>query len=745
MIIQKMKAKFGKLNGDSLTFSPGLNIIMAPNESGKSTWATFLRTMLYGMEMDYEEKLGYNPWDGQDMEGEMVVRLSGQIVSLRRYLENDSPFGGFNAINETVGGPIPNLTSQNCGEFLVGATEEVFLRTAFLGQGGSSTVNAVPELEQKMATLVTTGQDDISYDNAVEKINGWFSERKNGDEGCIPTLEAELAALTATEKKLLERNLELLELAQKIQIQTKKTSEIESKLALFKQVELREVGEKFKKAKENLEFYQNNRLTLLQRRQKLGDLPNRDQLRAIKAELESVSAFAPQIKEMELQIRVMEDEQEEADERASNSPLAGLSSEEALEKMGHDIVTVNETVAKMNKWKNNWWSGLALSFAAGVLVAMGGYGIPEYANLFGLAGGATFVIVGSMVILGGYSSYISKKKQVEMYLVEYQVEEWQDMEIFGQKYKKSLETSAMLTKKIFSAHTNLASARKEQTNRHQESLAEVKQYASNINTLKEAIFTVTQAMDLDDELDIVEQEVTSAKDWFQHLKDQGGSEEFAEEEVELPEEDKDVLLRNLAVLGEKSKHLEEKKQKMQEEIEEIGNLTEITTRKRQVKRELDRAQVEFRSIAIAREGISRAHERVKQRFYPELNNFAGEYFSKLTGGKYKALALTRDFSAYATRSGSNEARNAATLSQGTVDQIYLAVRLAVADLCLTNGAETAPIILDDALVSMDQGRMEQALDLLAELGQRRQILLFTCHGREGKYLVNHPATKIITI
>ena len=62
----------------------------------------------------------------------------------------------------------------------------------------------------------------------------------------------------------------------------------------------------------------------------------------------------------------------------------------------------------------------------------------------------------------------------------------------------------------------------------------------------------------------------------------------------------------------------------------------------------------------------------------------------------------------------------------------LAVRLAVCELTWPDG-EKAPLVLDDALVNFDDSRMELALALLKELGQTRQILLFTCHSREGAW------------
>ena len=71
------------------------------------------------------------------------------------------------------------------------------------------------------------------------------------------------------------------------------------------------------------------------------------------------------------------------------------------------------------------------------------------------------------------------------------------------------------------------------------------------------------------------------------------------------------------------------------------------------------------------------------------------------------------------------------LSRGTTDQLYLAVRLAVCKLCLP---DLPPIMLDDALTAFDDERTKLALTLLRELSGKQQILLFTCHKREGEIL-----------
>ena len=77
-----MTATFGRLQNQSLSLKPGLNCIYAPNESGKSTWCSFLRTMLYGLPTRQSgplaDKNRYAPWTGEAMQGRMDLDAGGQ-------------------------------------------------------------------------------------------------------------------------------------------------------------------------------------------------------------------------------------------------------------------------------------------------------------------------------------------------------------------------------------------------------------------------------------------------------------------------------------------------------------------------------------------------------------------------------------------------------------------------------------------------------------------------------------------
>ena len=99
--------------------------------------------------------------------------------------------------------------------------------------------------------------------------------------------------------------------------------------------------------------------------------------------------------------------------------------------------------------------------------------------------------------------------------------------------------------------------------------------------------------------------------------------------------------------------------------------------------------------------------------------------SAVTGGRYADVLINRDFTAKTRTAGDAVARDAEYLSAGTLDRMYLAVRLAVRELALPEG-EPGPLIIDDALVSLDETRQAQAMELLSEIARDRQVILFTC-------------------
>ena len=208
MQFRRITATFGKLDRRALTFEKGLNIIEAPNESGKSTLLAFLRVMLYGFPARergaFADKNRYAPWSLAPMQGmlELICR-AGDLTLTRDTLRAGDPMGRFSAVYTGSGEAVPSLTAEDAGEQLLGVPREVYERSAFIRQS-SLTVDASAELERRIAALLTTGEEHASCTDAIKSLKKQLNTRKYNKSGRIPALEAEIVELTRSLDELAQ-------------------------------------------------------------------------------------------------------------------------------------------------------------------------------------------------------------------------------------------------------------------------------------------------------------------------------------------------------------------------------------------------------------------------------------------------------------------------------------------------------------------------------------------------------------
>lgn|GEM_PF-753085 len=143
---------------------------------------------------------------------------------------------------------------------------------------------------------------------------------------------------------------------------------------------------------------------------------------------------------------------------------------------------------------------------------------------------------------------------------------------------------------------------------------------------------------------------------------------------------------------------------------------------------LEEAKAYYRALMTAQKVLGEAFSEMESFFAPQVNEKAGEYLAKLTDGVYSSLHVDRSFGIDIATEGAYSFRRADFFSGGTVDQIYFALRLAIADL-VQSSEDRMPLLLDDAFVQYDDKRAKAGLILLNELSLHRQIVLFTCHNR----------------
>ena len=158
--------------------------------------------------------------------------------------------------------------------------------------------------------------------------------------------------------------------------------------------------------------------------------------------------------------------------------------------------------------------------------------------------------------------------------------------------------------------------------------------------------------------------------------------------------------------------------------------------------ENERVQEELDAIDLAMDTMTTLSTSIRDSFGLYLNKTASELIGGITGNIYSSMSIDENLNIFMntpTRLVPIE-----QVSSGTMDQIYLAVRLAAAKL-VQNGRDTMPLIFDDSFVLYDDERLKTALKWLVS-AYDSQIIIFTCHQREAQLLTaNQIPYNLITI
>jgi len=132
-----------------------------------------------------------------------------------------------------------------------------------------------------------------------------------------------------------------------------------------------------------------------------------------------------------------------------------------------------------------------------------------------------------------------------------------------------------------------------------------------------------------------------------------------------------------------------------------------------------------KALTLALEGIRDLARLQQEVCAPQLNRAVEERFLQICPDRYEEVKIDPDFRITAREKGTSELRPAESLSRGTQDQLYFAVRFGVLEL-LGNRQEPCPCLLDEPFVAYDHERLCSAFRILDQEAGNRQLILFTC-------------------
>ena len=685
MEIKRLTGTFGTLEEDTIVLSPGLNLIHAPNESGKSTWCALLRVMLYGLATRARgaaaDKNRYAPWSGKAMQGILEVTANGMDLTITRTTQRaNAPMGAFSALRTGTADQVPNLTAAGCGEFLTGVPREVFERSAFIRQSGLS-IDQDPELERRIAALITSGEEDTSYIEASERLKKQLNRRRHNKTGLLPQLEREIQELRSAEDTGSQLKRQLTEAQDTVKNLEDQQKKLERQMALQAQEGQAQADARVKAQEARVREAEEALAAL---KLSAAGLPDRSALEQALGGLSSLEAS-----------------QAAVDRAAASLAAAEQRSTDARQRLTE--LEAQETGPSSEKADRSLLWALLLSLVVGAAAgAVAAVLAPDF---------LLPATLGGLILAAAVSVPLAlRRKKV------------------GQETRDSAR--AARTQAITQARQTDAQA--------QTALSDARQLwedlSSNFTRSSQAIFSLFPRVPAGD-LEAARQAARAGLALHKEIDEAESAAAQARQQLALlrqaPRQEAQPISGALQQTVQDLHAAQGTLQYLTGRMQALGDPAQLAEERAEKEAQHQVLTGEYEAIRLAMDTLAEANAQLQGRFSPELGKKSAKIFAKLTNAKYNKVLLSRELAVSAGEAEESVVHDALQLSQGTADQLYLAVRLAICDMVLP---PDHPLILDDALTSFDDSRMEAALSYLVELSRQRQILLFTCQEREGRYL-----------
>ena len=702
MIIYEMRATFGKLQGETLRLEPGLNILEAPNEWGKSTWCAFLTAMLFGVDTRAKttkaalaDKERYAPWSGSPMAGRIDLHWQGRDITIERTSRKRIPLGEFRAYETQTGLPVPELTAANCGQQLLGVEQSVFRRAGFI-RFSDLQLTQDDHLRSRLNALVTTGDDSGDGEKLARALRDLKNTIQYNRKGLLPEAEERRAALYARLEEIRELESHCLRLEQRLEQLGAERQALENHMTHLRYGAYLENARRLREAQQEAQAAQALLQTLEAETQAL---PDPEETRQRREELRQLLRDLGELRRERELLPVPPREPEAAPAFSGPEPSRALQ----------------EDMAEHRRLKRR----VALPFFLAACAALLAAALCLVTRRWvpgGIAAG-----IGLALLIAGLLLRTARQKKRRALEEKYGSADpllWQ--KILGsllrerQRYQEALADcqtrQAAFREKAMDCNARRLRLCPEQT--PEAALEECETVLDTWNSYRQACREAQQARNHQEDLAAAVDAVDDPQ-----------------EEDTLDLSAKDTRLR-LEENHRTSQGLRDRLWQYQGQKEALGHQEELELLLRQTQQRIDRLKDLQSGLTIAQDTLTAAQQELQRRFAPRITRRAQTLLAELTGGRYRRLTLREDLSLEAEALEEDTLRTALWRSDGTVDQLYLALRLAVAEE-LTPGT---PLILDDALVRFDDARLKAALKVLRHQAQHRQVLLFTCQSRERQLL-----------
>ena len=642
MKINKIKINsYGKLKDKEIDLKDGINIIYGKNEAGKSTLLRFIINSFYGISKnkkgkEYSDYDRYKPWGTEEFSGNVEYELNDKTkYEIHRDFKKKNP-NIYNEQKEDISKEF-NIDKTNGNQFFYEQTkvdEDLFLSTMVVGQKEVELESKQQSmLVQKIANLVGTGEDNVSFKRAMDRIN-----RRQLNE--VGTSNSREKPINVTARKIEELETQKNELSQyenfKYDIEENKNnlkekiSKLENENNLLKEIKLLDEKEKIEKEKIKIQENIKNE--------------NNEKINLAKNKIEEVKNNNKNILENNF-------------DKSKNNK-------------------------KINREKNKLNKKIILIFILVILI-----NVMQFIFIKNKIFNYIFLLTVPIAI----SVACLLKNKLDKKIKQEELEENKKQELFNN---------------VNSEINNLEQEIKLLENNNLETENKLNNLKNNfnlkINLEKEKIKNKYLGKIENDKLNnLINLENINYE--VENMQNKINNKNIELHKLELDQKNIEPKLDNLS--------------KIEEELVNNNNKM-LTLRKNN------------ESFDLAKEVLTNAYEEMKNTVTPKFTEELSKNISSITNGKYTNVRFN-DEVGLIVELPNGEYVTASKLSVGTIDQLYLSLRLSmIEDL----SDESMPIILDEAFAYFDEERLENILKYMKDKFKNHQVILLTCTNREKEIL-----------
>lgn len=705
---------FGKWQDASFRFAPGINLFYAPNESGKSTILQGIFAALYGMKRDYvktarylPEYEKYRPWQSGSYETIITYKLAGKTYRLHRQLMKEREEARLFLDPEWT--ELTNLyledrrKERNFIEKHTGLTRSLFTDLTWIRR------EPLQAAEHLIPTFTTAEEANPAVQQILAELDREVTliGKKERAENTLLGKAATKVAQKEQEKenaKVAWRTISQLTL--QIAEAKVESQQLELRRSRLQQHLERSIGQ----AKVLQERWQRSHAPVSQQdwewweqtAHSEGELAIHQEA---KRGLTQVNMPTVAVQQMDDQLIPLQHDYEKGTQllkqrEALHIRLATLavSALSTSPRRSASRSTRQGNQAKRRRGAALMWGGAGILSVLGIIGFVSGHPI-----LGGISATVALLLFGFGVFLLRVGGSTGEVKQTAD--------------------QDAVQDSQRVQEEIASIDAEVA--------------ALVQRWgANNWDTFlerREGLLKSTnkqQSEQLLSEMAKTKQEAGLSASWGEALRN------LLDQEKNALETEQGKLRIEMAEIEERLQELREQMARGSGEmaVHESLSLSRATDELEEAQAALRQLQNKRDALQLAREMLQEAVGEWRRDSTPAVNQQASEIIEHITGGAYRDVRLDpRDgFAVRLLAPTKQMVLEQDQCSTGTIDQLYLAQRLAL--MYHAKQAEPLPLFFDDHFVHYDEERLRRTLDYVTMLAQEHQVFLFTCHERELRML-----------